>query len=115
MNGQELATAVQYGLADRVRRHRQRHVRDDPHAPGAPLSRSRVSGTDLVNPDFAELARAYGAHGETVLIDRRIRAGVRARAGSARVPRCCTSRVDPQALTMNATLDELREQGWDRS
>ena len=28
---------------------------------------ARVSGTDLVNPDFAALARAYGAHGETVL------------------------------------------------
>jgi len=26
----------------------------------------RISGTDLVNPDFAALARAYGAHGETV-------------------------------------------------
>ena len=25
----------------------------------------RVSGTDLVNPDFAALARAHGAHGET--------------------------------------------------
>jgi hypothetical protein len=26
----------------------------------------RVSGTDLVNPDFAALARAYGGHGERV-------------------------------------------------
>ena len=26
----------------------------------------RVSGTDLVNPDFAALARAYGLHGELV-------------------------------------------------
>ena len=26
----------------------------------------RVWGTDLVNPDFAALARAYGGHGETV-------------------------------------------------
>ena len=26
----------------------------------------RVSGTELANPDYAALARAYGAHGETV-------------------------------------------------
>ena len=26
----------------------------------------RVSGTDMANPDFAALARAYGGHGETV-------------------------------------------------
>ena len=27
---------------------------------------ARVHGTALANPDFAALARAYGAHGETV-------------------------------------------------
>src|SRR3546814_9585414 len=27
---------------------------------------ARISGTTLVNPDFAALARAYGGHGETV-------------------------------------------------
>ena len=37
MTGQELATAVQDELADRRARRQQRHVRDDPHAPGAPL------------------------------------------------------------------------------
>ena len=65
MNGQELATAVQYGLAvifivvdngmyGTIRMHQERNYP------------ARVSGTDLVNPDFAALARAYGAHGETV-------------------------------------------------
>ena len=65
MNGQELATAVQYGLAivfvvidngmyGTIRMHQERHY------PG------RVSGTDLRNPDFAALARAYGASGETI-------------------------------------------------
>ena len=34
------------------------------HFPG------RVVGTDLVNPDFAAYARAFGAHGETVERDR---------------------------------------------
>jgi len=37
-----------------IRMHQERHY------PG------RVSGTELRNPDFAALARAYGAHGETV-------------------------------------------------
>ncbi len=65
MNGQELATAAargadltvividngQYGT---IREHQERHY------PG------RVSGTQLSNPDFALLARAFGGHGERV-------------------------------------------------
>jgi acetolactate synthase I/II/III large subunit len=59
MNGQELATAAQYGcdllviLVDNgtygtIRMHQEREF------PG------RVSGTGLLNPDFVALARAYG-------------------------------------------------------
>ena len=65
MTGQELATAVQEnaavvilvvnnGMYGTIRMHQERHY------PG------RVSGTDLVNPDFAALARAFGAHGAVV-------------------------------------------------
>jgi len=65
MNGQELATAIQYGatpiilvinngLYGTIRMHQQRRH------PG------RVSGTELVNPDFAAYAKAFGAYGETV-------------------------------------------------
>ena len=65
MTGQELATAVQYdapivvlivnnGMFGTIRMHQERHY------PG------RVSGTDLVNPDFAALAQAFGAHGAVV-------------------------------------------------
>jgi acetolactate synthase-1/2/3 large subunit len=65
MNGQELATAVQYGcdltviLIDNgnygtIRMHQEREF------PG------RVSGTTLHNPDFAALARAYGGWAERV-------------------------------------------------
>ena len=43
-----------------------------------------MSGTDLVNPDFAALARAFGGHGERVersedvpaALDRALAAGV---------------------------------------
>jgi acetolactate synthase-1/2/3 large subunit len=59
MNGQELATAAQYGLDllvividngsyGTIRMHQEREF------PG------RVSATDLVNPDFAALAEAFG-------------------------------------------------------
>ena len=90
MNGQELATAVQYdaavifvvvnnGMYGTIRMHQEREY------PG------RVSGTDLNNPDFAALARAYGAHGEMVEETARIRPRVRARvagrqAGADRDP-----------------------------
>ena len=61
----ELATAVQYdlpivvllvnnGMYATIRMHQERQF------PG------RVIGTDLENPDFPALARAYGAHGERV-------------------------------------------------
>ncbi|QCY48362.1 MULTISPECIES: thiamine pyrophosphate-dependent enzyme [Glutamicibacter] len=68
MNGQELASATQHGAAlltvvmdngqfGTIRAHQEGHF------PG------RVSGTQLQNPDFAALARAYGGHGETVTSD----------------------------------------------
>ena len=65
MNGQELATAVQFGaqmlvvLVDNcshgtIRMHQERSY------PG------RVTGTELRNPDFAALARAFGCWADTV-------------------------------------------------
>lgn len=68
MNGQEFATAGQYGAPllaivmdngqyGTIRSHQEAHF------PG------RVSGTQLSNPDFAAYARAFGGHGETVTAD----------------------------------------------
>lgn len=65
MNGQELATAKQLGVGPvvlvlnngtygTIRMHQERHFPN------------RVSGTDLVNPDFAALAQAYGMLGEKI-------------------------------------------------
>ena len=65
MNGQELATAMRYGLNiiiivinnamyGTIRMHQERRF------PG------RAIGTDLVNPDFARYAEAFGAYGEVV-------------------------------------------------
>jgi acetolactate synthase-1/2/3 large subunit len=109
MNGQELATAVQYNLAvifvvidngmyGTIRMHQEKTY------PG------RVSGTDLRNPDFAALARAYGAAGETVLRTEEF-APAFERALAAEGPSLIHIKVDPQALTMSTTLDGLRATG----
>ncbi len=109
MNGQELATAVQYGLDivfavvdnamyGTIRMHQERAY------PG------RVYGTALANPDFAALARAYGAHGETVARTSEF-APAFERALASGKPALLHLALDPQALTMNASLDELRAQG----
>ena len=109
MNGQELATAVQYDLAvlfvvvdngmyGTIRMHQERNYP------------ARISGTALSNPDFAALARAYGAHGETVLrTDEFAPAFERAQASGK--PALLHVKLDPQALTPNASLDALRAQG----
>ena len=108
MNGQELATAVQYrlpivfvvidnGMYGTIRMHQERNY------PG------HVSGTDLVNPDFAQLARAYGAHGESVLATAEF-APAFERALASKRPSLLHVRIDPQALTMSATLNQIREQ-----
>jgi len=109
MNGQELATAVQYnlgvifvvidnGMYGTIRMHQERTYPE------------RVSGTDLRNPDFAALARAYGAIGETVVHTAEF-APAFERALAAGGPALIHVRIDPQALTMGATLDQLRAQG----
>jgi acetolactate synthase-1/2/3 large subunit len=107
MNGQELATAVQYGLAivfvvvdngmyGTIRMHQER------------MYPARVYGTDLANPDFAALARAYGAHAETVVrTDEFAPAFERAQASGR--PALLHLKLDPQALTMNASIDSLRD------
>jgi acetolactate synthase-1/2/3 large subunit len=109
MNGQELATAIQYdirvvfvvldnGMYGTIRMHQERAYP------------ARVSGTGLVNPDFAQLARAYGAHGETVLSTGQFGPAFERALASGR-PSLIHVKVDPQALTMNASLDALRAQG----
>ena len=110
MNGQELATAVQYnagviiivfnnGMFGTIRMHQEREY------PG------RVSGTSLHNPDFAALAQAYGGQGEVV--DRtadfapalqRALAYTRER----RLPAVIELRYDGELITPGATLATIR-------
>ncbi len=107
MTGQELATAVQQdaaivvlvvnnGMYGTIRMHQERHY------PG------RVSGTDLVNPDFAALALAFGAHGAVVERTDEFAAAFDAALASG-LPAVIELRVDPEALTPRQTLSEIRE------
>jgi acetolactate synthase I/II/III large subunit len=107
MNGQELATAMQYGVAPiffvinngmygTIRMHQEREYP------------SRAIGTSLVNPDFAALARAYGAHGETVERTAEFAAAF-ARARKARHAALVELRLEPEAITTRTTLSKIRE------
>lgn len=106
MSGQELATAVQYdlpvvilvvnnGMYGTIRMHQERHF------PG------RVVGTDLVNPDFAAYARAFGAHGELVTQTSEF-AGALDRALAAGRPALLELQIDPEAITPRTTLSAIR-------
>jgi acetolactate synthase-1/2/3 large subunit len=106
MTGQELGTAVQYGAAviviiinngmyGTIRMHQEINY------PG------RISGTDLVNPDFARLAEAYGVHGERVEATADF-APAFERALAAGGPSLIEIRLDPEAITTGQTLSEIR-------
>jgi len=107
MNGQEIATAVQHGVAPiffvvnngmygTIRMHQEREY------PG------RVSGTALNNPDFAALARAYGLHGETCESTPQF-APAFERARKAGRAALIELRLDPEAISTRATLSGIRE------
>ncbi len=108
MYGQELATAVQYGLAvvflvvnngmyGTIRMHQERRY------PGRPI------GTSLVNPDFAAFARAFGALGEVVEETAQFAPALE-RALAAGKPALLELRLDPEAITPSTTIAAIREQ-----
>ena len=107
MNGQEFATAIQYdipviiiipdnGMYGTIRMHQEREY------PG------RVSATQLKNPDFAALARAYGGYGERVERTEEFQPAFERALQSGR-PAILHCIVDPQALTPAMTLNAIRE------
>jgi acetolactate synthase-1/2/3 large subunit len=112
MNGQEIATAAHYGanvifvvvnngMYGTIRMHQERNY------PG------RVSGTDLQNPDFAALARAYGLHGETVECTADF-APAFERCTGADKPSLIEIRIDPEAITPRMSLSQIRREAENR-
>jgi acetolactate synthase-1/2/3 large subunit len=107
MTGQELATAVQYdaaiivlvfdnGMYGTIRMHQEREF------PG------RVIGTNLRNPDFAALARSYGAEAFHVTRTADF-ADAFQRARQSKKPSLIHISVDPEAISPTTTLTALRE------
>lgn len=110
MNGQELATAAQHGAAPvvivfdngmygTIRMHQEREYP------------SRVLGTELANPDFAKYGEAFGGFGARVERTAEFEPAMRAALEHARTnrrPAVVHLKVDPQAITPNATLDAIR-------
>jgi acetolactate synthase-1/2/3 large subunit len=107
MHGQELATEALYvvpvvnivvnnGIYGTIRMHQEREYP------------KRVIATQLKNPDFAALARAYGLHGETVT-DTAQFAPAFERCLAAGKPALIDLLVDPEAITTRTTLTKIRE------
>jgi acetolactate synthase-1/2/3 large subunit len=108
MTGQELATAMHTGAAPiillfnngifgTIRMHQEKRY------PG------RVSATDLTNPDFAALARSYGAFGAAVERTADF-APVFEQAVASGLPAVIELRMDPEVITTRTTLSALRAQ-----
>jgi len=106
MTMQEFGTAVQFGaniivlLIDNgvygtIRMHQEREYP------------SRISATDLQNPDFAAIARAYGAYAETVTQSDEFAAAF-TRAQASNKPALIHIKTDPEASTPTVTLSALR-------
>ncbi|HEY9553316.1 thiamine pyrophosphate-binding protein [Allosphingosinicella sp.] len=112
MTGQELATAVRHGadmlilVVDNasygtIRMHQEREYPE------------RLSGTELVNPDFAALARAYGAWAETVERTKDF-APALARTKARSGVKLLHLKTDVENITANTTITALRERARNR-
>ena len=106
MNCQELGTALQSnarpivlivnnGIYGTIRMHQEKHY---------PV---RVSGTDIINPDFVALARAYGCHAERVETTTDF-AEAFARALSSPTGAVLDMNVAAEAITPGLTIEGLR-------
>ncbi|MBP6007848.1 MAG: thiamine pyrophosphate-binding protein [Rhodoferax sp.] len=112
MNGQELATAVQYGaktivlllnnsMFGTIRMHQEREYPQ------------RVAGTPLTNPDFAALARAYGYTGvritHTAEFEPALLAALARPQGTL-----IEVMLDPQVISTRGTLDAITQAALER-
>lgn len=106
MNCQELGTAMQAGAQPivlilnngtygTIRAHQERNYP------------ARVSGTDLENPDFSALARAYGFHAERVDTTADFPAAF-ARALASKTGAVLDLNISAEAITPRVTLSQMR-------
>ena len=102
MSIQEFATAIQHNaniivIVANNRMYGTIRMHQEQNFPG------RVSGTDLVNPDFAALARAYGGYGETVTTTEQFHEAF-SRAEQSKKPAILELIIDQQALSPRLRL-----------
>lgn len=102
----EMSTARQHGAAPIVivmnnGRYGTIRMHQEKTYPG------RVSGTELANPDYAALARAYGGHGETVTTQDQF-ADAFARAQASGTVAVIEVVLDRDVLSTGASLSDLR-------
>ena len=106
MNGQELATAAQYdadllviivdnGAYGTIRMHQEREYP------------KRLSGTQLANPDFAALARAFGGTAETVDKTEDFAPALDRALGQKGI-RLIHCRTDVEQITNSTTIEAIR-------
>lgn len=106
MTGQELATAMHYslnpvilvinnGLYGTIRMHQEREY------PG------RITGTELTNPNFAVMARAFGAFGATVTRTEDF-APALDEALSSKCAAVIDLRINPEAISTRLSLSDVR-------
>ncbi|MEP3048473.1 MAG: thiamine pyrophosphate-binding protein [Roseibium sp.] len=91
-----IVLVIDNGMYGTIRMHQERTY------PGRP------SATNLVNPDFAALARSYGAFGETVETTEAFGAAYE-RARAAGTPAILHLKLDPEAITPAASLSQIRK------
>ena len=102
---QEFGTAAQYGaniivlvcdngMYGTIRMHQQKHYP------------KRPSGTSLVNPDFAMIAKAYGGYGATVTSNLEFEAAF-AEARKAGKPALIHLKLDPTTLSPKVRLEDI--------
>lgn len=108
MTGQEMATATQYGATrlvsivvdngtfGTIRMHQEREYP------------ARVSGTELFNPDFAAMARAFGWRADTITETAQFEPAFRAALESGR-PTLLHVKLPTEVITSRTTLAAIRE------
>ena len=87
---------IDNGMYGTIRMHQERHY------PG------RVSGTELRNPEFADLARAHGGFGARIERTEEFAPAFEAALASGR-PAILHIRIDPEAITPRQSLSQIRE------
>jgi len=107
MGLEEMATALQYqaniimlvfnnGLYGTIRIHEENRLN------------GRINGTDLINPDFLHLARAYGWHGERVEATQQFAPAFQ-RCQNAGRPALIELVIDREAIHCRYSLSDLRQ------